>query len=44
MIEITDHKEIATQYFKTWFFLDLISIIPLDALIRVFATSEVNVK
>lgn len=38
---ITNHKEIAMNYIKGWFFLDLFSILPLDS---VFASmgSKVN--
>ena len=32
--EITDFKKIATAYFKSWFFFDVISIIPIDYFIN----------
>jgi len=32
-LEITDHKIIAKDYLKSWFFLDVLSIIPIDLLL-----------
>jgi len=29
---VTDHKEIAKNYIKSWFFLDLLSVLPVDML------------
>lgn len=34
MNEITDKKIIATRYIYTWFFIDSVSIIPFDVLIK----------
>lgn len=39
---ILEPKEIALHYLKTWFFLDLISSIPLDYIILLFSP-EANV-
>ena len=39
---ILEPKEIAMHYLKTWFFLDLISSIPLDYIILLFSP-EANV-
>jgi len=33
MTEITDKKEIAVHYFKTWFSIDLLSIAPFDLIL-----------
>ena len=40
---ILEPKQIARHYVKTWFFLDLISSIPLDYLILLFSP-EANVS
>ena len=29
-IEVIDHKRIAKHYFKSWFIIDFMSVIPLD--------------
>lgn len=39
---VTDHKTIAKTYIKTWFFLDLISILPIDEIVKVFATGNTH--
>ena len=36
MTEVTDRKQIAINYLKTWFFIDLISIFPIDHAIKFF--------
>jgi hypothetical protein len=32
-VEITSHKMIAINYFKTWFFVDFVSTFPVDAIV-----------
>ena len=36
--EITDRKQIAKNYLTTWFAVDIISILPFDAIIQLIAT------
>ena len=34
LVDVTDRRQIALKYLQTWFFIDLLSIIPLDEVIK----------
>ena len=40
MVDVIDRKQIAIKYIKGWFFIDLISIVPLDEVIKVMSSVE----
>ena len=41
---VDERKEICKEYLKGWFFVDLISIIPLDIFLKALAPVEDNVS
>ena len=40
MVEIYDHKIIANIYLRSWFTIDLLSIIPFDSLLKLYRTKK----
>ena len=40
MVDVIDRKQIAINYIRTWFFIDLISIVPLDEVIKVMSFKD----